>query len=122
MPPKAVVRHNLLVTLFLDKLEDEYENTEAGPDIWWSDDEARYLLRNYSQYNFTLQERDSASEEAIDKFYAAHRQNSMQTVLGIIGDLIDNVVSVVYGNNPGKSPADAEFGLRKVGLQYPPID
>jgi hypothetical protein len=122
MPPKAEVRHNLLVALFLDKLEEEYENTESGPDTWWSDDEARYLLRNYRQYNFTLEERDRASEEAIDKFYAAHRQNSMQTVVGIIGDLVDNVVSVIYGNNPGKSPADAEFGLRKVGIHYPPVD
>jgi len=122
MPPKAEVRHNLLVMLFLDKLEEEYDNNGSGPDIWWSDDEARYLLRNHRQHNFTLEERDKASEEAIDKFYAAHRQNPMQTVLGIIGDLLDNVVSVVYGNKPGKSAADAEFGLRKIGIHYPPVD
>ena len=94
MPPKAEVRHNLLVTLFLDKMEDEYDNTGAEPSRWWNDDEAQYLLRvtrNYRQYNFTLEERDRASEEAIDKFYAGGGEPPM--IFEIVSNFVTDVVA-----------------------------
>jgi hypothetical protein len=104
MPPKAEVRHNLLVTLFLDKLEEEYDNTGALPNSWWSDDEARYLLRNYRQHNFTLEERDRASAEAIDQFYAGGGETPIDEIVnivtGIVADISQNVGVLVY-RGPG---------------------
>ena len=104
--------------LFLDKMQDEYDNTDAEPGFWWSDDEARYLLRvtrNYSQYNFTLEERNRAAVEAMRKFFAARvqaqqqqQQNSMQIAVGIIGDIIDNVVSVA---DPDFDPFSSYYAM-----------
>ena len=113
MPPKTreEVRHNLLVTLFTGKIEEEYENTRAIPDSWWTDDEARFLLRNYTQHNFTEDERGRASAEAIERFNAWYYANPMTLAQDIITDIIQNLQSVFYwgtreGPGHGKGPPD----------------
>jgi hypothetical protein len=109
MPPKAEVRHNLLVTLFLDKIEDEYDNTGALPDSWWSDDEAQYLLRNHTQHNFTLEERDRASAAAFDQFYSGGGENPIDEIVnivtGIVAD-ISQVAGVYRGPGAGQEHRD----------------
>ena len=88
----------MLVSIFLDKMEEEYENTGDVPSNWWSDDEARYLMRNYSQHNFTKDERDFASSEAITKFELKH-QPQLFFVPYIVGDIVEGVLDLVIGRD-----------------------
>lgn len=97
MPTREEVRHNLLVSMFLDKMEEEYENTGAVPSSWWDDDEARYRMRNYQKrYQFTKDERDFASSEAITKFELKH-QPQLFFVPYIVGDIVEDVLDLVLG-------------------------
>ena len=116
MPPKTreEVRHNLLVSMFLDKMEEEYENNGAVPDFWWDDTEARYFLTKYSQHNFTKDERDFASSEAITKFELKY-QPQLFFVPYIVGDIIEDVLDLVIGRDPGdgKEPGAIIAGTRR---------
>ena len=122
MPPKTreEVRHTLLVSMFLDKMEEEYENTGDVPSNWWSDDEARYLMRNYSQHNFTKDERDFASSEAITKFELTY-QPQLFFVPYIVGDIVEDVLDLVIGreilwDDPSTWPESWHRGNRLADL------
>lgn len=105
----------MLVSMFLDKIEEEYENTGDVPSNWWSDDEARYLLRNYQErHQFTKDERDFASSEAITKFELTY-QPQLFFVPYIVGDIVENVLDLVIG-----SDLPTEFDAEQYDLNTTP--
>lgn len=120
MPPKTreEVRHDLLETLFIQKLEDEYENADMFPEEFWDIDEAKYIVttRGLRQYNFTDDEINRASEAAVAHFYRNWGEAFEDDTSGTSVNIFDYLMGIISGirrlwDDPGDGKEPEGLGL-----------